>query len=81
MICTRGYYIKVFVTKTRELRARITYPNSKRVDEITIGGERWRNGEFPEYREEMLDKATDLLELLTNKLERINAAEEARGAK
>lgn len=56
-------YIKVFITKKNKIRVRITkiFESKKNiVEEVTIGGEKWKSGKFEKYRME-IDKRVDIL--------------------
>jgi len=59
-------FIKVFPTKTGRFRARVDYPVKgvhihRRVEEITIGGQKWDKGYLKEYHEIILSKLRECL--------------------
>ena len=60
--------IKVFVTKTREFRAKIKENKEAVPYEVTVGGESWENGKGREYEEEIKRKCELLIVTLSSKL-------------
>lgn len=58
-------HIKVFITKKMAFRA-IIKPEGGFASSITVGGERWNKGEFPEHRDRILAKCRKLVEYLNN---------------
>jgi len=60
--------IKVFVTKTREFRAKIKENKGAIPYEITIGGESWENGKGRQYEKEIKRKCELLIVTLNSKL-------------
>jgi hypothetical protein len=72
--------IKVFVTKTKEFRARITESKGKAPYEVTIGGESWNKGKGREFEAQIKRKCFILISVLSDKIENSitsDAAEES----
>lgn len=60
--------IKVFVTKTREFRAKIKETKDSIPYEVTIGSECWDNGKGRQYEKEIKRKCELLIATLSSKL-------------
>ena len=60
--------IKVFVTKTKEFRAKIKETKEAIPYEVTIGGERWKNGKGRKYEKDIKRKCELLMATLNSKL-------------
>jgi hypothetical protein len=60
--------IKVFVTKTREFRAKIKENKEAIPYEVTIGGKSWENGKGREYEKDIKRKCELLILTLNSKL-------------
>lgn len=60
--------IEVFVTKTREFRAKIKENKEAIPYEVTIGGESWENGKGRQYEKEIKWKCEVLITTLNTKL-------------
>ena len=73
MLCQAKYImgnpqIKVFVTKTKEFRAKIKENKESIPYEVTIGGESWENGKGRKYEKEIKRKCELLIATLNSKL-------------
>lgn len=62
---SQSVFIKVFPTKSGRFRARVDYPVwsdspvkeiPRRVEEITIGGMRWKQGHLEKYQTAIIEK-------------------------
>ena len=60
--------IKVFVTKTKEFRAKIKENKEALSYEVTIGGESWENGKGRKYEKDIKRKCELLIATLNSKL-------------
>ena len=60
--------IKVFVTKTKEFRAKIKETKEAIPYEVTIGGKSWENGKGRNYEKEIKRKCELLMATLNSKL-------------
>jgi hypothetical protein len=60
--------IKIFVTKTKEFRAKIKETKKTLPYEVTIGGKSWENGKGRKYDKEIKRKCELLITTLNSKL-------------
>jgi len=60
--------IKVFVTKTKEFRAKIKETKEAIPYEVTIGGESWENGKVRKFEKDIKRKCELLIATLNSKL-------------
>ena len=63
--------IKIFITKTRDFRARIKETKGSPVYEVTVGGNQWEAGKGRKYEKEIKRKCEILLSILNSKLSAI----------
>jgi hypothetical protein len=61
--------IKIFVTKTKEFRAKIKETKKTLPYEVTIGGKSWENGKGRKYEKEIKRKCKLLINTLNSNLE------------
>lgn len=65
-------HIKVWMTKTKKIRAQVTEINrityDKSMYEVTVGGNEWNKGKGNEYREEIRHKTAALIASLNTSL-------------
>ncbi len=66
-LCRPKIHIKVFATKTHEFRA-IIKPEGGFASEITVGGQRWKDGEYADLQDRIRGKCRSLLVHLANNL-------------
>lgn len=67
--------VKVFVTKSRQFRAKIKEPGEPPY-EVTVGGKSWSLGKGREYEDRIVHKLQYLVQQMTDKLAELTQQEE-----